>query len=298
MGSLEKSDVILKETIEKINNKEVEPSRITKTVLVIDEAQDINEDEFNLIKTLMERNEEMRVIAVGDDDQNIYGFRGASSKYLEQFIQENKATKYELVENYRSKSNLVEFTNQFVKKIHRRLKDNPIIAKQSDHGKIKLVHYQSNHLITPLVNDIGATELSGTTCVLTRKNEEALQITGMLLKNEIQAKLIQTNDGFSLYNLAEIRFFLSQLNLTDDVFVINDDVWAKAKRELIKKFQKSNKLQVCKKIIKGFEATNTKSKYKSDLKVFIHESKMEDFFDGNSETIFVSTIHKVKRKEV
>ena len=30
----------------------------------------------------MEQNEEMRVIAVGDDDQNIYEFRGASSKYL------------------------------------------------------------------------------------------------------------------------------------------------------------------------------------------------------------------------
>jgi ATP-dependent DNA helicase RecQ len=100
IGSLEKSDVILKRTIEKIKNKEVEACRITKTVLVIDEAQDMNEDEFNLINVLMNQNEEMRVIAVGDDDQNIYEFRGASSKYLEQFIQVNKASKYELVENY------------------------------------------------------------------------------------------------------------------------------------------------------------------------------------------------------
>ncbi len=63
----------------------------------------------------MEHNEEMRVIAVGDDDQNIFDFRGASSKYLEQFTRENKAAKHELVENFRSKSNLVDFTNQFVK---------------------------------------------------------------------------------------------------------------------------------------------------------------------------------------
>jgi ATP-dependent DNA helicase RecQ len=34
----------------------------------------------------------MRVIAVGDDDQNIYEFRGASSKHLEQFIRENQAS--------------------------------------------------------------------------------------------------------------------------------------------------------------------------------------------------------------
>ncbi len=39
---------------------------------VIDETQDMDEDEFGLIRALMEYNEEMRVIAVGDDDQNIY----------------------------------------------------------------------------------------------------------------------------------------------------------------------------------------------------------------------------------
>jgi ATP-dependent DNA helicase RecQ len=77
--------------LRKSRTKKLKLSRITKTVLVIDEAQDMDEDEFNLINALMEQNEEMRVIAVGDDDQNIYEFRGASSKYLEQFIQVNKA---------------------------------------------------------------------------------------------------------------------------------------------------------------------------------------------------------------
>jgi ATP-dependent DNA helicase RecQ len=279
VGSLEKSDVILKKTIEKIKNKEVEASRITKTVLVIDEAQDMDEDEYNLITALMEQNEEMRVIAVGDDDQNIYEFRGASAKYLERFIQLNKAVKHELVENYRSKSNLVEFTNQFVKSIRHRLKNTPIIPKQTDNGKIKIVRYQSGNLITPLVHDILATGLTGTTCVLTKTNEEALQITGLLLKHGMQAKLIQTNDGFSLYNLVEVRFFLSQLNLADDVFIISDDVWANAKRKLVSKFHNSTKLEVCQNIIKDFEATNPKKKYKSDLEVFIRESKLEDFFN-------------------
>jgi len=297
VGSLEKSDVILKKTIEKIKNKEVEASRITKTVLVIDEAQDMDEDEYNLINALMEQNEEMRVIAVGDDDQNIYEFRGASAKYLEQFIEVNKAVKHELIENYRSKSNLVDFTNQFVKRIQHRLKDTPIIPKQTDNGKIKLVRYQSGNFITPLVHDILTTGLIGTTCVLTKSNEEALQITGLLLKHDMQAKLIQTNDGFSLYNLSEVRFFLSQLNLADDVFIINDDVWANAKRELVKKFRNSTKLEVCNNIIRDFETTNPKIKYKSDLEVFIRESKLEDFFNENGETIFVSTIHKAKGKE-
>ncbi len=297
VGSLEKSDVILKKTIEKIRNKEVEVSGITKTVLVIDEAQDMDEDEFNLINALMEQNEEMRVIAVGDDDQNIFEFRGASSKYLEQFIQVNKAVKHELVENYRSKSNLVSFTNQFVKRIQHRLKQTPIIPKQTDNGKIRLVHYQSDNLITPLVNDMLGTGLKGTTCVLTKTNEEALQITGLLLKNGMQASLIQSNEGFSLHNLLEVRFFMSQLNMSGDSFIISDDAWSKAIRELTNKFRNSNKLDLCKNIINDFEITNPKKKYKSDLEVFIRESKLEDFFNDNGETIFVSTIHKAKGKE-
>jgi len=297
VGSLEKSDAILKKTIEKIKNKDVEASRITKTVLVIDEAQDMDKDEYNLINALMEQNEDMRVIAVGDDDQNIYEFRGANAKYLEQFIEVNKAVKHELVENYRSKNNLVDFTNQFVKQIQHRLKETPIIPKQTDNGKIKLVRYQSGNLISPLVHDILTTGLTGTTCVLTKTNEEALQITGLLLKHEMQAKLIQSNDGFSLFNLSEVRFFLSQLSLADDVFIINEENWANAKQELITKFRHSKKLEVCSNIIKDFEETNPKKKYKSDLEVFIRESKLEDFFNENGESIFVSTIHKAKGKE-
>ncbi len=297
VGSLEKSDAILKTTVEKIRNKEVEASRITKTVLVIDEAQDMDGDEFDLIKALMEQNEEMRVIAVGDDDQNIFEFRGANSKYLGQLLRMNGAVKHELVENYRSKNNLVEFSNQFAKRIRNRLKDTHVIARQTNNGKIKVVRYQSQNLIIPLVNDVLKTRLTGTTCVLTKTNEEALQITGLLLKNKMPAKLIQSNDGFNLYHLAEVRYFLSELKLAEDAFVINDEVWENAKKALHNQYHRSNKLEICTNIIRDFEITNPKKKYKSDLDVFIRESKLEDFFSEGGETIFVSTIHKAKGKE-
>jgi ATP-dependent DNA helicase RecQ len=246
---------------------------------------------------LIEQNEEIRVIAVGDDDQNIYEFRGASSKYLEQFLEERKATKHELIENYRSKINLVEFANGFVKKIQHRLKETLITAKQSDNGKIKLVHYQKGNIISPLVKDILSTDLSGTTCVLTKTNDEALQITGLLLKNRIQAKLIQSNDGFSLQNLLEVRFLMNEIKMGDDVKVISAEVWENVKVEMRKNFQHSSKFEVCSNLIKQFEESNSKKKYKSDLDVFIRESKLEDFYNINGETIFVSTIHKAKGKE-
>jgi ATP-dependent DNA helicase RecQ len=297
VGTLEKSTDILNTTVKRIKNGDVEANKITKTVLVIDEAQDMNADEFALINALMEQNEEMRVIAVGDDDQNIYEFRGASSKYLEQFICDNKAIKHELVENYRSKSNLVAFSNQFVRQIQHRLKEIPIIANQTDNGRIKVVVYQSNNLITPLVTNITNTDLSGTTCVLTKTNEEAIKVTGLLLKNGIKAKLIQSNDDFSLYNLVEVRFLLNKVDLGANIYTISDEVWENAKRDLINTFYNSNKLEICLNIIKDFEATNPSKKYKSDLEILIRESKLEDFYNENGETIFVSTIHKAKGKE-
>jgi ATP-dependent DNA helicase RecQ len=297
VGSLEKSTNILNTTVERIKNGDVEANKITKTVLVIDEAQDMNAEEFALINALIEQNEEMRVIAVGDDDQNIYEFRGASSKYLEQFIYDNKAIKHELVENYRSKSNLVAFSNQFVRQIQHRLKETPIVANQADNGKIKVVRYQSSNLITPLVTDIVNADLFGTTCVLTKTNEEAIKVTGLLLKNGIKAKLIQSNDDFSLYNLVEVRFLLNKVDVGTDIYTISDEVWENSKRELINIFRNSNKLEICLNIIKDFETTNLSKKYKSDLEVLIRESKLEDFYNQNGETIFVSTIHKAKGKE-
>ena len=297
VGSLEKSDEILKMTIEKIQKKEVESSRITKTVLVIDEAQDMSEDEFRLVNVLMEQNEEMRVIAVGDDDQNIFEFRGSSSRFLEQFIRVNHAVKHEMVENFRSKANLIDFTNQFIKKIPNRLKDIPVIPVQTGNGKIKLVHYQSGNLLSPLVQDILRAEISGTACVLVRTNEEALQVTGLLLRNGAQAKLIQSNDGFSLYHLAEVRFFLGQLNSGFEQYTISDEDWERAKRETMYKFRGSACLEIITGIIRDFESTCPKKKYKSDLEVFIRESRLEDFMNTGGETILVSTFHKAKGKE-
>ena len=93
--------------------------------------------------------------------------------------------------------------------------------------------------------------------MLTKTNDEALQITGLLLKNGIQAKLIQSNDGFSLQNLLEVRFLLNEINIGDDIKIISDEVWANAKSKMRKKFQQSSKLEVCNNLIKQFEDNNS-----------------------------------------
>lgn len=297
IGSIEKSDEVIKETVQKIKNKDIEPNQITKTVLVIDEAQDMDENEFGLINSLIDKNENMQVIAVGDDDQNIYEFRGSSSAYLKHFIYTHNATKYELVENYRSKNNLVDFANQLTNSMSYRLKDSPTIAIQPDNGKIKIIWHEHSPLIIPLVSNLLATDLSGTTCILTSTNEEALQITGLLKKRGIHARLIQTNELFKLNNILEVRYFLDQLNSTDNSPIIDNEIWENQKRDLKQKFRQSRALEFIENIIRRFESAHPNKKYKSDLEVFIRESKLEDFIDIKGEAIFVSTIHKVKGKE-
>lgn len=297
VGSLEAANDIVRKAVELIKNREVEYSRITKTVLVIDEAQDMSKDEYDLIIALMERNEDMRVIAVGDDDQTIFEFRKASARHLEAFMTEKKAVAYELVENYRSKNNLVQFTNQFVHRISHRLKKTPIVAVQRDNGRIRIVRYRHKNLLVPLVAEIAKAELSGTTCVLTKTNDEALQVTCLLMKAGLPARLIQTNDGFELINLAEFRYLLSKFQLKEGVSLIADDLWEEAIRNLNSRYQKSSALETCMTILRRFEEVNPKRKYKSDLESFLRESRLEDFIHPQGETLIVSTIHKAKGKE-
>ncbi len=299
VGTLEQSDAIIKHAVEKIRSRDIERSLITKTVLVIDEAQDMCAEEYELVKSLMEMNEGMRVIAVGDDDQNIYEFRGSSSQYLYDLIKEKHAVVHELLTNFRSSKNLVLFTNEFVKNIQNRLKENPIQANSKENGIINITSYSDENLIVPLFNEIIKTELQGTTGILTKTNEEALQITGLLLKNKMKARLIQSNDSFNLFNLNEVRYFLDKLYFdeTSSSRIIGDETWQEAKQQLFSDYSTSKDLDICKKLIHDFESINPKKKYKSDLESYIKESKLEDFITGNGETILVSTMHKAKGRE-
>lgn len=295
IGSLEESDNVVKDAAELINKGEVESGRITKTVVVIDEAQDMDENEFALIKALMNRNDDMRIIAVGDDDQNIYEFRGSDSKYLKELIEDYGAKKYEMTENYRSGKNIVNFANAFAKTIRSRMKTDDGIPVRNFDGIVKITKYDSNPE-QPIVNCIIERKHKGSVCVLTTTNDEALRVSGVLNRNNIPAKLIQSTDGFQMYNLAEIRFFLKQIDNKLKNPVISDTLWEDAKKRLENSYNKSSCYEICLKMLLDFERIN-KTKYRMDLEEFIKESKYEDFYTEEKETVSVSTIHKSKGRE-
>lgn len=296
IGNLEGVDDVVKNAGDMIRNGEVEPNKITKSVLVIDEAQDMDENEFHLIRALIQNNEDMRVIAVGDDDQNIYQFRGSNSKYLRSLVEDYGAVLYEMVENYRSRPNIVALGNIFAGRIENRMKSVPVEAVQREEGIVHITHHVCENMAEAVVRQILETRGNDRACVLTNTNDEALQILGLLNEQSCRAKLIQSLDGFRLYNLSEIRFLLKIIDRELRSPVIPDELWQKAKKRLSDVYADSMCLEICRNMMRNFERVYP-IKYRSDLEEFIKESNYEDFYTDEKETILISTIHKAKGRE-
>lgn len=296
IGNIQESDNIVKDAGELIRSGDVDLGRITKSVLVIDEAQDMDIHEYALIEALMERNEDMRVIAVGDDDQNIYQFRGSDSKYLRALITDHGAKPYALINNYRSCQSVVLFANQFVKAISGRMKSEDIIAVSESAGEVKLIKHSGTNMETALVNDVLSVGANGTTCILTNTNQEALLILGILKQRNIPANLIHSIDGFDIYDIAEMRYFLKMLNKENNSPVISNNQWNSAVEALQGQYSNSACLPVIMNILHTFEETNEK-KYRTDFEMFLHESKIEDFYKNEKSVITISTMHKSKGRE-
>ena len=296
IGNLDDAKNVVAEAANMIIRGDVEPNKIGKTVLVIDEAQDMSIDEYSFIKALITNNEEMRVIAVGDDDQNIFEFRGSDSKYMFKLLNEEGSKLYEMTENYRSSQNVVNYANSFIKNINNRMKNTPIIPIRNYSGCVEVVHHESEYMYQPIVENIIQNKRYGNSCVLTQTNEEAVIMVALLRKYGIRGKLIQSMDGFSFWNLAEIRYFLKCLNKGNKVPIIPQQLWDEAKLATFSMYAKSNSLNYVKRCIELFEQIN-KVKYYSDFREFIYESSVEDFCDISDADVVVSTIHKAKGRE-
>ncbi len=284
-GSLDEAKEVVRRAAEMIERGEVEPSKIAKIVLVIDEAQDMGADDFRLVQALMRQNEEMRVIAVGDDDQNIYAFRGSDSRYMQLLVSQAGAKLYEMTDNYRSSSAVVDCANRFVQRIPGRMKTSLIQSVTGQEGKVVVVKSLLDAEI----------KVQGSTAILTRTNEETMQVAYELERRGLRATVAQSMGGFRFGNLAEIRYFLKQFGNNDEV-TISKEKWQEAKRRTLENYASSTCLSVMKHFFADFEVTH-KFYYRSDLYEYIFESNIEDFIASDEKSVFVSTIHKAKGRE-
>jgi ATP-dependent DNA helicase RecQ len=296
IGNLEDAKDVVARAAEMINQGEVEPNKIGKTVLVIDEAQDMSAEEYALVKALMTNNEDMRVIAVGDDDQNIFEFRGSDSLYLYQLSKEPGSRFIEMIENYRSSKHVVDFANAFVKVIGKRMKGSPIISMRNDEGHVEVTQHSSQFMYQPLVDNLIAHRGHGTSCVLTQTNEEAVILVALLRKHGIQSKLIQSMEGFRFSNLAEVKYLLKYISKKLSTPLIPDELWEEAKRATFTKYDGSLSVPYLEQCVKQFEQIY-RAKYSTDLWEFVFESSVEDFCDVSNAEVVVSTIHKAKGRE-
>ena len=299
IGSLENSESIVSQAAKMISEGEVEQEQITKTVAVIDEAQDMDANEFALIKALMERNEDMQVIAVGDDDQNIYEFRNSSSAHMASLITDYGATHYSMVDNYRSARRIVALANAYAERISNRLKNEPIRAVRDDEGIVKLIKHTGQNMDIPVADCLQSTWHSGTAAILTTTNDDALRMLGLLTKRGIPARLIQNSDGFRMSQLAEVKMFCKLLgrNSEGSSPIIPESVWKSAKEQLREKYNESTCLETVLNMLSQFEAVSDGTLYKSDFDMFIFESSYDTFTPQEQNAVTISTIHKAKGRE-
>ncbi len=303
-GDLEQSADIIPRAVELIKSRQAAQKVENKSVLVIDEFQDIGKDEFELIRAIIEAAREIRVITVGDDDQNIFEFRGSSVQYMKSFKETFKAKVYHLNTNYRSKNNLVQFSNLFIKRLPNRVKagQDLVSAVPQENGRIVITKYTSSPLVTPLVNDVVnhcRRSGNGTAAVLTATNDEALQVYTLLRQKGIKAKLLVSYADFGVKNLVELRMFSYLLkNITQNSIdkVIEREKWDSAKEQIKKNFSRSKQLNLALAVIAAFEKS-----YENFLEInwreYLDEVLLEDFIFPDKETVFVSTMHKAKGKE-
>jgi len=95
--------------------------------ILVDEYQDIGPGEYALIaavagRSLDDPDQRLSLFAVGDDDQNIYAFTGASISFIRQFEEDYRAKPKFLTENYRSTRHIVDAANQVIAPARGRMK--------------------------------------------------------------------------------------------------------------------------------------------------------------------------------
>lgn len=110
--------------------------------LFVDEYQDIGQREYDFIsavagRSIEDKDQRLSLFAVGDDDQNIYSFNGASVAFIRRFQEDYAAQPVYLIENYRSTTNIILAANHVISSAEERMKTDQDIrinhARRDDH---------------------------------------------------------------------------------------------------------------------------------------------------------------------
>jgi DNA helicase-2/ATP-dependent DNA helicase PcrA len=182
--------------------------------VLVDEFQDTNVAQYDLLKLLCKDKDNISV--VGDDDQSIYGFRGANINNILNFEKDfPSASVIKLEQNYRSTKNIIYISNVVIQNNHRR-RDKKLWCSRSSGEKVSQCWFsteleEAKH-IAKLIKEL---YLKGEYdyrdfAILYRINVQSRAIEEALRREKLPYKVL---GGISFYHRKEIKDITAYMRL-------------------------------------------------------------------------------------
>lgn len=276
--------------------------------IMVDEFQDTNTLQFNLLKLL--NGTDGSLYAVGDDDQSIYGWRGARSKNIKFFEDEfNNVEIFKLEQNYRSTNEILSVANNLISYNKERLgknlwtnsaKGNPVYLYEAYNGDD-----ESNFIVEKIQEHISSGGKRSDIALLYRSNFLSRRLEEELNSRSIPYRIF---GGFRFFERAEVKDVIAYLRITvntsdDSAFerTVNNPPRGLGEKtiQVIRNYAKENELsmwdtinQIHKTNITSTRALNALNNYISIINELIINVKNLDLKNLIEKTISLSTLTK------
>ncbi len=181
--------------------------------IMIDEYQDTNELQFRLLRKLCMTHNNLCV--VGDDDQSIYGWRGAHVRNILEFHEDfENTTIVKLEHNYRSRAAILNVANELIQHNRSRLGKKLIATREGGEAVVILSSHDENEearKISAKINDLISQGVSPKEiAILYRVNALSRSLEEGLNRAGIAYKLV---GGLRFYDRAEVKDLISYIRL-------------------------------------------------------------------------------------
>lgn len=181
--------------------------------MLVDEFQDTNAVQYAWLRVLA--GDKIPVTAVGDDDQSIYGWRGARIENIQQFSKDFPVTQIvKLEQNYRSTATILNAANAVIEKNQGRLGKE--LWTDGDAGELISLYAAFNDLdearfvVERLQDWIGAGNSRGSAAILYRSNAQSRVMEEALIRAGVPYRIY---GGLRFYDRLEIRNAVGYLRL-------------------------------------------------------------------------------------
>ncbi len=184
--------------------------------IMVDEYQDTNDIQFKLIELLA--SEHSNICVVGDDDQSIYGWRGANIKNILEFHKHFKNTKIVKLEtNYRSTTQILEASNKLIEHNRNRIGKN-LVSAIGDGEPIRLMKsldesFEAKSIASEIKDLLKRGVKASEIAVLYRINALSRSLEEGFSKSGVNFKIV---GGMRFFERAEIKDIISYLRLTSN----------------------------------------------------------------------------------